>query len=76
MYIKYSRMGTYRIREIKWVWGIKGKNGNKINERGYETKQGVIVCLELKHMISKVWGHASYGQKKKKKLSFKQNFSS
>lgn len=64
MYIKYSRMGTYRIREIKWVLGIKGKNGNKINERGYETKQGVIICLELKHTISKVWGHASYGQKK------------
>ena len=40
MDIKYSRKGSYRIREIKWVWGIKGKNGNKINERGYVHQTG------------------------------------
>lgn len=40
MYLKYSRMDSYRIKEIKWVLGIKGKNGNKINERGYVHQTG------------------------------------
>lgn len=40
MDIKYSRMGSYRIREMKWACGIKGGNGDKINEREFAPNSG------------------------------------
>ena len=40
MGIKYSRMGSYRIREMKWACGIKGENGDKINEREFAPNRG------------------------------------
>jgi len=40
MDIKYSRTGSYRIREMKWVCGIKGENRDKINEREFAPNRG------------------------------------